>query len=278
MKNAQLWKRILHQGFAGDHVFESDSKESLSNRVVTSPIIVVASAIESPTGWDSINNACVPFPAFWIEGPAPAEWPFSLWGALVESETSDGITKVCCHCFFQAKSTAVELLGGRVWVEGAAVFRIDSHGKPMQPVEAHANEDRIAVLSERLTGAVCVSVAGMVCDALVLLGCKNVGLDARDSDPADAKRATKRFGLNATGYRYHVLVVRPPGAKSDAPGQEIGNMPRHVCRGHFAEYGPEFGKGLLFGKLAGRFYIPPHVKGDAKNGIVEKDYEVRAST
>lgn len=53
-------------------------------------------------------------------------------------------------------------------------------------------------------------------------------------------------------------------------------MPRHVCRGHFAEYGPEFSKGLLFGKYAGRFFIPPHLKGDKKNGIVEKDYAIPA--
>ena len=53
-------------------------------------------------------------------------------------------------------------------------------------------------------------------------------------------------------------------------------MPRHVCRGHFAEYGPQFGKGLLFGRYAGRFFIPPHLRGDEKNGIVEKDYAVAA--
>ena len=55
-------------------------------------------------------------------------------------------------------------------------------------------------------------------------------------------------------------------------------MPRHVCRGHFAEYGPQFGKGLLFGKHAGRFFVPPHLKGKKEYGVVEKDDSLRGSS
>jgi hypothetical protein len=33
----------------------------------------------------------------------------------------------------------------------------------------------------------------------------------------------------------------------------------------------------LFGKIEGRFWIPPHVKGNKKEGIVEKDYLVTES-
>lgn len=114
----------------------------------------------------------------------------------------------------------------------------------------------------------------MFAQVMRLMSCKNVSLEPRQNDPKQVARAIKRHGGNADKYRYHVLVVRPPGAKSDAPAQEIGVMPRHVCRGHFAEYGPEFNKGLLFGRYAGRFYIPPHLKGKKENGIVEKDYAI----
>jgi hypothetical protein len=115
-----------------------------------------------------------------------------------------------------------------------------------------------------------------VLEDLTLLGCKNVSLSPRDNDPKQVRIATKRHGPSNTGYRYHVLTVRPPGAKSDSPGIDIGTMPRHVCRGHYQEYGPEFGKGLLFGRLSGRFFIPPYYKGKKENGIVEKDYEIAA--
>jgi hypothetical protein len=123
---------------------------------------------------------------------------------------------------------------------------------------------------------VAYTVFGFAIDLLVILGCKNVSLDPRDNDPKQVARAIKRHGDNAGKYRYHVLVVRPPGARSDSPAQEVGTMPRHVCRGHFSEYGPEFGKGLLFGKYAGRFYIPPHLKGKIENGEVAKDYAIAA--
>ena len=33
-------------------------------------------------------------------------------------------------------------------------------------------------------------------------------------------------------------------------------------------------RGLLFGKYAGRYLIPPCAKGDKKNGVVEKDYKI----
>jgi hypothetical protein len=54
---------------------------------------------------------------------------------------------------------------------------------------------------------------------------------------------------------------------------EVGVMPVHSCRGHFSEYGPEFGKGLLFGKYEGRFWVPPHMKGRRGNGTVYKEYK-----
>ena len=111
-------------------------------------------------------------------------------------------------------------------------------------------------------------------ETLQLMSCKNVALKPNDNDPKEVRRAIKRHGGKPEDYRYHTLVVRPPGVKAGTPGQDIGILPHHVCRGHFSEYGPEFGKGLLFGKLAGRFYMPPHLKGKEKNGTVEKDYIV----
>jgi hypothetical protein len=112
-------------------------------------------------------------------------------------------------------------------------------------------------------------------DTLQLLGCNNVSLKPHDNEPSQVRRAIKRMGGTPETYRYHTLVVRAPGARSDAPAQEIGSTPRHVCRGHFAEYGPAFSKGLLFGKYEGRFYVPPHLKGRVENGVVDKDYAIR---
>lgn len=51
------------------------------------------------------------------------------------------------------------------------------------------------------------------------------------------------------------------------------SYPLHLVRGHFADY--RDGKGL-FGKYKDVFWIPDHVRGNAENGIVIKDYEVEA--
>lgn len=45
----------------------------------------------------------------------------------------------------------------------------------------------------------------------------------------------------------------------------------HLCRGHFKEY-PENNK--LFGRLTGRFWWQPMVRGQNKKGIIVKDYKI----
>jgi len=131
-------------------------------------------------------------------------------------------------------------------------------------------ESELDTSLEKLT----VIFAGVLLTCLSLLSCKNIELSAKTLDEKTIRRAAKRTMRDASYFRYHTLVVKPPGAKSTSPGVEIDVMPFHKCRGHFAEYGPEFNKGLLFGKYAGRFYMSPCVKGKKEHGRVEKDYEL----
>jgi len=112
-----------------------------------------------------------------------------------------------------------------------------------------------------------------ILETLLFLSCKNVNLSERGYGNKVEKWRRKKTG-NQGGVRYHVLTVKPAGSGANTAGQDIGQIPRHMCRGHFSEYGPKYGKGLLFGKYEGRFYVPPHTKGDAKNGRVHKDYKV----
>lgn len=44
---------------------------------------------------------------------------------------------------------------------------------------------------------------------------------------------------------------------------------KHVCRGNFAHYTEE---NKLFGKYVGMFWRPMHIRGNAKHGIVGKEY------
>jgi hypothetical protein len=98
---------------------------------------------------------------------------------------------------------------------------------------------------------------------------------------ADAKRHYARpqqRRLDRIGTKFSELHIRPVSKsyRSDHPGTPLADMrPMHGVRGHFSEYGVN-GKGLLFGKLSGRFWIPPHVRGSKEHGEVDQGYVVDA--
>lgn len=112
--------------------------------------------------------------------------------------------------------------------------------------------------------------------ACAVLHCKNV-TTRQERLPRQLHRDRARRGLADIVYR--TLVVGPSpgqsGGKSAPKPEKTTRL--HLCRGHFAEYGPDYGKGKLFGRLEGRYWVPPHVKGSAENGRVEKTYRVEAA-
>jgi len=95
--------------------------------------------------------------------------------------------------------------------------------------------------------------------ALGFLNASNVGI-AVPSRPRAVRRRMAR-----TGVEVQAIVVRPPAARRSSCG---GGRPldadetelTHV-RGHFVRYGPRWGRGLLFGRLEGKFWVPGHVRG-----------------
>lgn len=278
MKGAHLWKRILNEGVIAFPPF--GDTEKLQIEIVKATILSVESEAP-PTRQIDLRNykgCAIPFDCLWIEQP------FTFLDPATHQKAGLG------HIGYLVKST--ESINGRgvsyyeisvlpndprIVLAGLFDFELSNRGDFVpqsssviwphfmkQFNEDHLNTNRIGSM-------------GQLLDILSILSCKNVSLTPHDNDPKQVRRAIKRHGGTPESYRYHTLVVRPPGAKSDSPGVEIGIMPRHVCRGHFAEYGPEFNKGMLFGKYNGRFFIPPHLKGDKKNGTVEKDYQIPAS-
>lgn len=272
MVGATLWKRLLNGRFDGDYIFDGDSNDKIKSRIIRSVLILRSTPFETLTHFEDFGCLAPPFPLFWIELPVHrnSERPTDKIGILVESEKiEDGTHNLVCTCFGGTPN--------HIFLVGAAKFSISPSGKPIAPIQAHANEDTFEKFGEKETGGAILGCAGIVCDILQLLSCKNVSLQSIENDVHSVYSANRKYGKRSDNYRYHILVVRPPGAHKDSPAQEIGVMPRHMCRGHFAEYGPEFGKGLLFGRLSGRFYVPPHLKGNPDNGIIEKDYQIGPS-
>jgi hypothetical protein len=95
--------------------------------------------------------------------------------------------------------------------------------------------------------------------SLDFLACSNV-------EVAEPKRPFPvRQRLRKTRVQVQTIVVRPPGrrrtsATAARPMDEL-DAPLTSVRGSFGRYGPQFGTGLLFGKLAGKFWRPAHARG-----------------
>jgi hypothetical protein len=107
--------------------------------------------------------------------------------------------------------------------------------------------------------------------ALNFLNCRNVELVEPRRPRAEARR------LARTGVRVHTINVFPAGRSSRSAKTDPVGVPLTSVRGHFARYGPEYGRGLLFGKYAGRFWIPQFARGSAEHGTTDHDYALHPS-
>ncbi len=111
--------------------------------------------------------------------------------------------------------------------------------------------------------------------ALSFMHCRNV-IVRKESPPAPLSRKyQKKTGRPL--LQYHVIQIDHMKKVLEREGHastEGLKKALHICRGHFATYGEE-GKGLLFGRHAGRFWIPMHVRGKPEQGVVLKDYDVK---
>lgn len=273
MVGAHLWKRILNEGVSRRAC--GDVVKNVESRIIKAPIITdLRPEQEGQVDHPASRLVAIPFPEFWIE--------------VISSECGD---RMHMGCLVQAKSRAAggwdvttyslgETSHYGVLLFGYREFVVDALGRP----ERNRKLTTSSVFSSKEAAIASVDrVCYLAFESLEFLNCKNVSLLAHDNDPKQVRRAVKRHGGNPDHYRYHTLVYRPRGAHKDSPPVEIGIMPRHMCRGHFQHYGLalEHGhpdgkdRGLLFGKHAGKFYFPPHLRGDKKNGVVEKDYSLQ---
>lgn len=116
--------------------------------------------------------------------------------------------------------------------------------------------------------------------ALSFANCRNVRLveDGGRWPSRQARRLAERTGAEPPA-RFYTLQIEPVRAKR-ADERDVAAAPDpgratalHICRGHFAHYGEDK---PLFGKRAGTFWVPAHVRGTEQAGIIGKDYAVKA--
>ena len=115
---------------------------------------------------------------------------------------------------------------------------------------------------------------GAFSETLNMCNCVNVHV-AYPSRPMS--RAQRRRLDHLGNVRFSEVHIRPTSKSYKGNGTPLADMsvPIHGVIGHYATYGTE-GRGLLFGKYAGRFWIPPHVRGSKEAGEVQQKYVAEA--
>ena len=100
--------------------------------------------------------------------------------------------------------------------------------------------------------------------ALNFLNASNVDI-ATPARPRPLRRRIERTGVDV-----QTIVVRPPGKRRISTGQarpiSAGESVLAPRRGHWARYGVEGRERLLFGRYAGKFWIPA-VVGGSRSGV-----------
>lgn len=114
---------------------------------------------------------------------------------------------------------------------------------------------------------------GSVYAAIAMAHCKNVHLSGEElselptSDRLRSRRKAKRPRLT-----FRTLLIEPLMSASrgvSGRGADIANA-LHMCRGHFKDY-RDHG---LFGRHKGVYWWDQHARGDARSGLVVKDYKI----
>lgn len=114
---------------------------------------------------------------------------------------------------------------------------------------------------------------GAITRALTFLNCRNVTI----VEPHRPRASRRRVERALPGRAVTEIQVFPRGVSVRGsmrqPGQ--GGTPLHSVIGHVAHYGCH-GRGLLFGKITGEFWIPQHARGSIEHG--ERDHRYNLHT
>lgn len=114
-----------------------------------------------------------------------------------------------------------------------------------------------------------LSVVGL---GISFMHCKNVRQIEEAEDPGERFR----HQYKVPKFRYRTLIIDPmKEVLRTEGGIETNGIKKalHICRGHFATYSEDK---PLFGKYAGTFFKPDHVRGKIEHGAVVKDYDVKS--
>lgn len=114
-------------------------------------------------------------------------------------------------------------------------------------------------------------IAGIIQPTILLLNCSNI--QTKDNLPSEKLNKSRLRKNKMPLFTYKTLEIKPLSKKELAGDNKSCGMHNriHLCRGHFKEYTEEK---PLFGKCTGLYWWQPHVRGQNRDGVVMKDYEI----
>lgn len=132
-------------------------------------------------------------------------------------------------------------------------------------------EDRQDLPGDLRTVPGLIHTHNALCRFLQFLSCKNVRANEVVPPAALQKARSRRQKPPLVTFKVLELTSSITGGGGDKKGLWSNRV--HLCRGHFANY---TSAAPLFGKHIGRFWIPPHARGNKSIGIVHKHYSIPA--
>lgn len=108
---------------------------------------------------------------------------------------------------------------------------------------------------------------------LMLLNTQNIVTNKVIAPKKLNKKRIKKGEIPHTDY--YTIGVKNPSEYSKRENRKIENpgiTRLHLCRGHFKTYTEE---NPLFGRIVGRIWWQPHIRGNKDQGLILKDYHVK---
>lgn len=207
----------------------------------------------------------LPYPLIYVDypvdDPAPIITKVDRVAMLCKQMATNNI-EVSVFARYVAKKT---------WLMGPVYYQIMVGQKP----NIFPKRDIRGISSEILDKIIKEDIGelSILQNLIILLNCKNITTEDHKPNVALNKSRRKKGKQELFTYKTLKLVLPSNKKNADSSSQPTGEHNRiHFCRGHFKEYTEDH---PLFGKYTGIYWWQPHVRGQNKEGVVIKDYEVK---
>lgn len=198
------------------------------------------------------------------------------WIAGVVPENCIVLTLLVIQFYNKLSSRIRSQFGVSEYIQflGSAFLVIDETGKAIAGlkvpnIQGELSEEK----SELYVDAIACEVFPVLF-SIQFMNCKNVKTVRNEPSKTLEDSYMKRH--KRPMLRYYTIEIEPMKKVLENEGGIKGNGIKkalHLCRGHFAHYTPDK---PLFGRVTGTVWKPAHVRGNPSEGIIAKDYSLKA--